>query len=168
MRIFHGDMWNYSKKFSENQFLMVVTTNGIVKDVFVPNSTIKNKPELVMGKGAAKQAVERYPGLARQAGAKVIGFGKCLNSETGLWLYGFLPITNHIGIFQVKYCYSLNARLSLIGYSVTMLNAYLSYKESWFHIIMNFPGIGFGGLTKEEVFPIIAELDDRVTVCEEK
>jgi len=140
------NLWNEV----DHPSLYVVTTNAF----------IKKNGDLVMGAGAAQQAVNGLPTIAREC-AKVITHG-----ET----YGFRivrrPTDTHrgFGIFQVKRFWMEDADTKLIEISAGSLIAY-AINHSGVSIRMNYPGIGNGKLSKEEVAPLIDELANYVTIC---
>ncbi len=134
--------------------------------IVTTNSFIKRNGALAMGKGAAKQAVERFPHIPSIAGKIVLNTGGRNFTQT----YGFLvthyPTDEHygFGIFQVKGHWREWASLDYIKTSVDMLT---EYANKWFEldIRMNYPGIGNGGLKREDVEPLITSLPDNVTIC---
>ena len=64
-----GNLWTFEyPNTSPDSYVRCITTNGFVK---------KNG-EAVMGRGCAKEACERYPGLAKQLGEKIIKKGNTL------------------------------------------------------------------------------------------
>jgi hypothetical protein len=140
--------------------LYIVTTNGVVT----------RNGALVMGAGAAKQLVQRAPGIDEEAGAFVVHSGVPQAGRPGVYQYGFLAIRSPladkvgIGIFQTKYEWQHNSHLPLIDLSVSGLVRY-AYDNPRVSIRMNYPGIGLGGLTKEQVEPILDVLPQNVTVC---
>lgn len=137
--------------------LIAVTTNAVVR---------LSGSLLVMGAGAARQAVDRIPGVAQEAGELVAR----IRETTGKHNYGFLvvrePTTKKcgFGIFQVKDHYEEAASLALIAQSCRDLAAWcLSEPEC--QVRMNYPGIGLGKLTMDEVLPALEILLQKVTVC---
>jgi hypothetical protein len=126
LQILHGDMW--SAWDSANLFL--ITTNAIVtKD-----------GRLVMGRGIAEQARERFPGIDKT-------FGSMIESGTryGLFVSPDWP-KEKLGAFQVKMHYRDNASLELIEYSTACLNNWCNqHPEAKVHL--NFPGIGYRKLS---------------------
>lgn len=163
MRILNQDLW------SAKADLVVVTCNGYVKD-----------GRLVMGRGAAKEAADRYPTLQKRAGERLL-FGQ-FSKYRDCFVYGFTPLLSAVGdkeihirrivvgLLQVKYHFRDKAELPLIGYSIVKMNNWLENidrvwgKGDIKSIAMNFPGIGYGGLRREEVEPLLRDLDDRVTI----
>jgi hypothetical protein len=134
----------------------IVTTNGY----------IRKDGALVMGRGAALEATKRIPGIEYQCGDKIQDFGYLTDNG---YRYGFLVVRlmndlPRFGIFQVKYHFKDNADLNLILHSVTMLKV---AAEAWNDIQfrMNFPGIGWGHLKREDVLPLLQGLPNNVTIC---
>jgi hypothetical protein len=70
-----------------------------------------------------------------------------------------------IGLFQVKYNFKDKASLDLIRASAARLMYELNSRFLFYTVSMNLPGIGYGGLEYDSVFPIISEIfDDRISV----
>ena len=139
--------------------LIIVTTNGY----------INKNGQLVMGRGAAKQAVEYYNYLPGIAASKIMKVGTMLGNN--VYEYFFIARIlktsdnfNQIGLFQVKHRFDEHADLRLIRESSTSLEWYAKEFPD-LDIRMNFPGIGFGGLTKKQVLPILSSLPNNVTIC---
>ena len=127
------------------------------------NSTIRQDGALVMGRGMARQAKERFPGLAVALGRHIQA--SCGNQDVyGLLISPRWP-TAKLGAFQVKQHYSQPASLELIRRSTAALCAWC-IKHPTATVAVNFPGIGNGHLHREAVLPIIAQLPDRVTIWE--
>ena len=144
-----GDMWTVYPAAD----LFLVTTNA----------TITTRGALVMGQGIARQAKERFPGLD-------IALGRQIQALCGnLCVYGLLVSPRwpeaKLGAFQVKRHYSQPASLELIRRSTAALCTWCAnHPDACVHL--NFPGIGYGHLHRENVLPIIAQLPDQVTVWE--
>jgi hypothetical protein len=126
------------------------------------NSYVTTKGDLVMGRGAALELATRLPILKSN-------FGYMIQTGCGhLGRYGLLVcpsykvgdigVSRWYGVFQVKRHFKSIAELDLIKYSTELLGR---IQEP---ISINFPGIGYGGLKVEEVFPIIQSLNDNITV----
>ena len=143
MQLLHGNMWNW------REGIRVVTTN----------SFLRKDGSLVMGRGAAKQLADLVPGIDHI-------FGKEVRKICGhLGKYGIVILSGgyDYGIFQVKYHFADKADLDLIKYSTDRLNSYC-WLYPWLNFHMNYPGIGNGKLSAEEVKPIINKLSDNVFV----
>lgn len=137
MKLLKADLW------SSKDPIIGVTTNAY----------IRKDGCLVMGRGSALEGASKYPNLQKHAGMMIAANGN---------KYGWLVTPDKIGLFQVKYTFWQKADLNLIEFSTNLLNRYVN--EFNINVSINYPGIGFGGLKKEEVEPIIKNLDDRVTV----
>lgn len=154
MIIYHGDMWN--RCCFGNNTIPIATTN----------SYISLHGEVVMGRGAAKEAKERFPWFPRVL-AQMISSG---TKQGHLGKYGFILCFEKIGAaitigaFQVKRHFRSKAEPDLIVTSTEML-AYYAQAHPAIAFIMNFPGIGFGGLSEKDVMPLISHLPDNVIVC---
>jgi hypothetical protein len=150
MKLIQEDLWAHPAD------LFVVTTNGVLN---------KSK-QLVMGKGAALEAANRFPGIRDLAGAEILRhkypsvpmFGELI------YIYGFLGFQAlKIGLFQTKFHWRGPSDLELIGASASILDKFI--KATGAHSVrMNYPGINNGGLSKEDVLPVIEQLPDSVTV----
>jgi hypothetical protein len=129
---------------------------GDDKFLITTNSTVKRNGALVMGRGIALQAKTRFPGLDLALGQAILRV--CPNQGR----YGLI-VGRKLGIFQVKYHYAAPADLELIRYSTGMLTAYAAEHPD-IRIHLNYPGIGWGHLSQEQVAPIILALPDNVFV----
>jgi len=125
--------------------------------LFTGNSYLKKNGALVMGRGAALEVRDMYPGIDRQFGYAIqkvcppLGFyGLIVGSE----------IRPNIGVFQVKHRYNDKASLELIRGSVESLQEYAQGFDR--AIYMNYPGVGNGGLLQTDVAPLLASLPDNV------
>ncbi|MCZ7673767.1 MAG: hypothetical protein M5U34_44955 [Chloroflexi bacterium] len=127
------------------------------------NATITVRGALVMGRGIARQAKERFPGLDIALGRHI----QALCDNQGV--YGLLVSprwsTAKLGGFQVKRHYSQAASLELIRRSTAALCAWCAEHPDA-QAALNFPGIGNGRLRRDDVLPIIAQLLDQVTIWE--
>lgn len=144
MIVRNQDMWN------DEPGLRIVTTN----------SSITSRGNLVMGRGAALEAKQKFPGIDFSAGS-------IINNLYGrLSKYGFIVIwhkNNMLGLFQVKYTWMQDANLDLIKYSTEQLINYIKpLEQRYYH--MNFPGIGNGRLNYDSVYDIIKALPDNVFI----
>jgi len=81
--------------------------------------------------------------------------------------YGFRPSPRFpdgkLGIFQVKYHFAAKATVTLISASTIMLRDWAK-AHSDIRIDLNFPGIGYGGLSVGAVEPFVKMLPDNVHV----
>jgi len=123
-------------------------------------SFLTSECKLVMGRGAALQLKKKIPGIDRQLGRII------LEKYGHLGKYGLIIIGKY-GIAQVKYRFDEKADPELIRYSMDMLKDMAgTEKDRRFNI--NFPGIGYGGLTKDHVLPLLKKLPRNVTIWEPK
>ncbi len=130
-----------------------ITTNGFVK----------NSGECVMGRGCAKELIDRQPDFALQLGEKLGVFG----NTTILWDHEITPnVTPRVITFPVKHNWWEDADLELIAKSATELMSFLNAKHLGLtKVYLPRPGCGNGKLAWEIVKPIIEGiLDDRVIV----
>jgi len=150
----------------ENE-IIIVTTNSIV----LANGC------LVMGAGAALQARNTFWWLPEVA-------GKTIRESCGsMGIYGTLilqPIDNDkewdstsrrgdAGIFQTKTHYKQPSTLELIKYSTECLTKIAQDNpKQQYHL--NYPGIGYGGLTPQEVRPCLKPMEkhNNVTIWTRK
>lgn len=126
-----GDIW---EEASKRDAYVVVPTNGF----------IKNNGCAVMGRGLAKQASDRYPGLAYSLGDKI--------RDSGNKVHVFPEIK--VITFPVKYNWWENANVDLIDESAVSLKYFmLSHSDN---ILIPHVGCGNGRLIWEiAVKPII-------------
>ncbi len=144
-----GDMWS----MYDDVDLFLLTTN----------SAIISKGSLVMGRGIARQARDRFPGLDAALGKRIKNV--CGNQgQYGLLISPRWPKAK-LGAFQVKQHYSRPASLELIRQSTTALCAWCAEHPNA-HIALNFPGIGNGRLRREDVLPIVMQLSGQVAIWE--
>ena len=111
------------------------------------NSIIKKDGSLVMGAGIAKQAKDAFPGLDYKLASRIEDpkYGSVYSQKF------------NIGAFQVKHHYRDPASIDLITNSSISLVG-LILEHDWDRIHLNYPGIGLGQLTKEEVEPILLDI----------
>ena len=136
----YGDMWSAW----EASDLFLITTNA----------TIKGNSALVMGRGIARQARDRWPGLDIVMGRAIGSSGR---------KYGLLVGKGKLGAFQVKHHYWELASVELIKLSVDMLLKWCAAHPGK-RVDLNYPGIGNGKLPIEVVQPIIERLPASVHV----
>lgn len=127
------------------------------------NSTVKPDGRLVMGAGIAQEARDSIVGLDARLG-RMIGFN---HRPYGLLvlqdLARYKVLQPRFGALQVKYSFSQPADINLICSSLASLFIYIA-KNCSCRVDMNFPGVGYGNLTVEEVWPIVSLLPDNVHV----
>lgn len=147
MKIRLGNMWTVFTQVD----LFCITTN----------SYIRKDGELVMGRGIARQARDRYPGLGLALGNAI--------SDAGMHgkVYGLLvspswPIKK-LAAFQVKVNWQANADLDIIKKSAQALWKFATANPDK-SIALNFPGIGYGRLDYNNVLEIVKHLPNNVTL----
>lgn len=145
-----SDMWSAYKTAG----LFLVTTNCTVK---------KSSKALVMGRGIARQAQDRFPGLDVALGRQILALCGNLGRYDPLvsprW-----PVMK-LGIFQVKRHYGRPADLKIIEGSTINLKEW-AFAHPGIVIHLNFPGIGNGGLPSGIVRPFLEPLPDNVYIWE--
>jgi len=107
-------------------------------------------------------------GLARELKVKVLGideiFGKMILDDVGhLGRYG-LMIYEKYGILQVRRHYDEKPDLDLIVFGIRRLGSFA--EETGYIIHLEFPGLAYKELSKNEVEPILTPLPDNVHVWE--
>ena len=154
MPIIQANLWLPFDRETEH-LIYVVTTNSVIRG-----------DQLVMGAGAARQARERYPGLAADCATRIRQLD---TADYGCLLVRAPDARSHrpgLAIFQVKRDYRAPAELDLIARSVQDLSA-LAVARSADQFRLNFPGIGphTGRLPRSLVEPLLSVLPDNVIVC---
>lgn len=142
------DLWSFSGKPGTYVF---ITTNG----------TVKQSGDLIMGKGCAKEAKDKFPGISAVLGEVIRKHG---NQVIYVKEFG-------LGIFPVKTQWYNRADLTLIRTSAQQLARIASEKNdkgefAWKEIVLPRPGCGAGGLDWEtQVRPALSEyFDERFIV----
>lgn len=129
------------------------------------NATVRKDGELVMGRGMALQAKQRFPLLPKDLGDWVVPASGERFAKYGVVLPYWGGVEKQLGAFQVKYHYGDKADLDLIQYSTNFLIELLEEQKGRIrNVHLNFPGIGYGGLKEEQVLPIVQQLLDIVTI----
>ena len=147
-----GDMFEYKR--SKDDVLFVTA-----------NSYIRKDGALVMGRGAAKEMKETYLGIDKLLGEIISRRFNHLGKYGVIILYEYKH--QNLGVFQVKYHFKDKAQVDLIKFSVTELLKYLpKNNQREFHL--NYPGIGNGQLSKEEVEPCLVSLSNNVIIWEKE
>lgn len=134
-----------------------------ISDIFIitGNSYIKNDGCLAMGKGIALETKERFPGIDKI-------FGKMIITKCGhLGVYNLIN-SNRLYLLQTKIQYWDLSPIKLIFDSVEKLKTIIKISDNQINkqiINMVFPGIGYGGLSKDEVYnTCLVGLPDNVTI----
>jgi hypothetical protein len=127
------------------------------------NSTLKANGALVMGRGIARQARGRFPGLDQALGKEI---GKTCGDQG---VYHLLVSPRwpraRLGCFQVKRHWAHPAAPALIQGSCAALTRW-AHAHPGRQICLNFPGIGNGRLPRTAVLPLLTSLPDTVTIWE--
>ena len=142
-----GDLWDELPRAD----VILVTTNA----------TLNARNELVMGRGAALEAKQRFPRLP-------YWFGACLiERHVAGKLYGVMGIGYHdgshalLGAFQVKYHWRDAARLEIVAFSAGQLT---KIATTFSRIALNCPAVGNGRLAAADVLPILEPLPSHVII----
>jgi hypothetical protein len=145
-----GNMWSAHPANGGGADLFCITTN----------SFIRNDGSLVMGAGIARQARDKMPGLAQNAGDKIKEACRHLGE------YGtLLPDTSScLALFQVKTHWKNKADTQLIAQSAADLSSHLQDYGPDYEVHVNYPGIGNGGLDRGDVAPIVTAWPSNVHV----
>ena len=147
---FHrGEMWD---AYGDADLFLITT-----------NSTLKQNGALVMGRGIARQARDRFPGLDLALGREIAGvcgpLGHYYLLVSPRW-----PAAR-LGAFQVKTHYARPASLALIRQSALALLAWCEeHPDAVVHL--NYPGIDNGGLVRAQVLPLLKVLPNNVHIWE--
>jgi len=143
MKIVYGDIWEYPA-----DVVICITTNG----------TITKAGNGVMGRGVAAQAKSRFRGIEHHLGMSLKKYGNHCVGWTGPW--------RPFCYFPVKHRWREKADLELIKRSSEELAAIVRRWPGATFVLPR-PGCGNGGLTWEEVRPVIEGiLPDSVHVIE--
>ncbi len=127
--------------------------------IITTNSTVnKQTKRLVMGRGIARQIRDAYPGIDRKIGYRIY----CEMPEDSEGFYGLL-LGRKLGAFQVKRHYADKADLNLIQASAAMLER--TAKDNPDRVFfLNYPGIGNGKLSRDQVQPLLERLPNNVVI----
>lgn len=142
----YGNLWEYPAR------IIVITTNGSI-----------NKDGLaVMERGCAKEAADRFPNLRKELARYIKIYGlHTMPLQMASEEYDNALLVS----FPVKFKWNQKANLNLIEQSTKELVETVSYYPNLKPIVMPRPGCGNGGLSWEQVKPVIAPiLDDRFHV----
>ncbi len=138
-----GNLWGFTDG------IPAITTNGY----------IKKNGQAVMGRGCAKEAADRFTGLAQFLGFQLIQYA---NHVFYLHQFGDRGIIT----FPVKDTWSEKAKIELIKQSADeLIRMTIPYFEITEKIYLPRPGCGNGGLEWKDVKPEIEKiLTDQVVV----
>lgn len=135
-----GNLWNYHTGRST----VVITTNGY----------IRSDGALVMGRGVAKEALDRFPGINKRLGALVRGLGNHVHHLSDIGIISF----------PVKHKFFEDADIHLIQVSSIELRELL-LMNGLTEVYMPRPGCGNGRLDWANVRHTIEPyLGDLVTI----
>lgn len=116
------------------------------------NTTVKRNGELVMGAGNAKAFRGTYQSSASY-------FGKLVTDPINMAIQD----EGAIGTFRTKRNWREASNTALVQESVTALHHWATKYPNWtFHL--PFPAIGYGGLSLDEVKPMLDSLPNNVKV----
>jgi hypothetical protein len=128
------------------------------------NGTVKRNGEAVMGRGVALQAQNRWHQIPRILGNWLRTTGDVAGPHLFVIPAQSLPQQPcDLVCFPVKYAWHEKASLELIAQSCRELQDTIEMFQ-WSTVYLPRPGCGNGGRTWDEVYPIVATLDDRVSV----
>jgi hypothetical protein len=127
------------------------------------NMSITPSGNVVMGAGLAKDLSTKYPRVKHNLA--VIMKTEAIVIDTLPDKYGnitkiikprIIMAAKNIWMFPVKYGWWEKADIQLIRHSCKALNLYASMKPE-IQFVLNFPGIGAGGLAYNKVYPVIKQ-----------
>lgn len=123
---------------------------------FTANNVVQRNGELVMGGGCAKAVRDLIQGSAKR-------FGDLEKKNPDGRIHSYHQGRGLIASFQTKEHWKFDSPLWLIQSSTDVLAENARSLPKWtFHLPL--PGCALGGLKKEDVLPILAELPDNVIV----
>lgn len=123
--------------------------------MFTSNHIIKKDGELVMGAGNALAFKKAYP-------LSPAMLAKCITSRPSDNIHFMFYDSGLIGSFKTKEHWANPSTLDIIKESVYELSVLAEPSNHTYHL--PFPGIGKGGLSREEVEPLLQELPDNVLI----
>lgn len=144
-----GNMWSV---FNDTDIFMITT-----------NPIIRKDGAVVMGRGIALEAKNRYPSLPYDFGKAL----KELHPEIDQQNVGFIGKYEYTNVwfFMVKDHWQNEASLDIIERSVFHLKHGFADMDKK-RIDLNFPGIGNGRLKRDAVLPLLQSLPDNVHIWE--
>lgn len=139
-----GDLWEQH----QNGHVIAITTGGLVR----------KDGTCVMPSGTALQAARKFPQLPGILGQQI--------RQKGMHVF---ELENRIVSFPVENSPYENPELSIIRQSCLEL-VELAESKGWTRIVVPRPGCGHGGLSWNEVQPILANYFDKrfIVITEEK
>jgi len=165
MRVIQGDIWDYIGKVD----VLCITTNGF----------IKSNGCGVMGRGIAKEALERYPGIDKELGKSIETYGNvpCSLLTHDNTIISSFPVkskyevclndlSNIVSAYQNKFNpgdrvpgWACKAKLSIIENSSNLLKIKAD-SFGWKLIVLTRPGCKNGQLNWLEVEPLLSTIFD--------
>ncbi len=121
------------------------------------NATIKNNGEIVMGRGCAREAKEKYRHIPTELATVIRLYGNDVH-----WFH-----PERLFSFPVKHNWWEQADFDLIKKSAYQLNEVAKYATDKTFLLPK-PGCGNGGLRWEDVRPLIKYLPDNVLIIDFK
>ena len=133
--------------------------------VVTSHASVMEDGKLYLGYGEAQEAIKRIPDIEYECGHMVI-------NQAPDGVYGFLPVRPSkpaqriigFGLFQTQRSLEEEADPDLIRYSMECLRHFVA-EHADLKIRMNFPGVGEGGLSVDEVAPLLLPIPPTITVC---
>ncbi len=119
--------------------------------VIPTNCTVKRNGDAVMGRGVARQAAIKYPELPKELG-RAVEYAGCR--------VVFLSVDNtKFFAFPTKRHWSEDSSLSLIFHGAYQLKDLASSLDLMgYKVVLPLLGCGNGGLSKEDVKPLLSEI----------
>lgn len=134
-----GDLWDHHR----NGTVVAITTGGL----------LRKDGSCSMPSGCARQAADRFPSLPYTLGEQIKNFGMHV-----------FDLGNRVVSFPVENSPFENPELRIIEQSCHELVELVNYKQ-WEKVIVPRPGCGRGGLSWNEVEPILKKcLDARFCI----
>lgn len=140
-----GNIWHYPAN------IIGITTNG----------SVKKDGTLVMGRGIALEAKQRWPEIPRILGSTI----QIVGNVPYMWHYHGteFPFLRAFFSFPVKHRWQEQASIPLIKLSAIWLECMASYLPDQ-TFVLGRPGCGNGGLTWSQVKPLLTDLPDNVHI----
>jgi hypothetical protein len=127
--------------------------------IVTASSFLTSERKLFMGKGLARDLKIKVPGIDQIFGSMILE--NCGHAGR----YGLL-VYERWGIFQVRYRFNDKPDLELIRFGIEQVREFA--EETNYIIHLEYPGIGEGELTKEEIGPLVDTLPGNVYVWEDQ
>lgn len=123
--------------------------------VIPTNTCIKSNGQAVMGAGLAKQAADRFPGLASGYGTYLGGFEGC----NAINIHRPWPVSNHrLVLMPTKHDWRNPSELWMVELVVDYLIQWTSAMTNSLVFVVPALGCGRGGLRWEDVQPVLDKL----------